>query len=127
MPNIKHALMITLIFPVLAVSILQQWIFMFDLLSRIVLAEQNLRLNKLRRLHNEPARAIGRNKSTPVIASVIGHREDPRVFERCLSSYKTQLQVGILVVGIDGLDNEDAEMIEVHDKVISCVEGMYTL
>jgi hypothetical protein len=63
----------------------------------------------------------------PVIALVIGHREDPRVFERCMSSYKNQLQVGILVVGVDGLDQEDLKMVKVHNKVTLDDQGIYNL
>ena len=117
MHNLKHAVMIALVFPVLMVAILQQWIFTFDLVLRIILAEQNSYLNKSRRLRRGFAHAIGKDKLTPIIASVIGHREDHLVFERCLSSYKSQFQAGILVVGVDGLDNEDADMVRVHEKV----------
>lgn len=51
------------------------------------------------------------------MASVVGWREDPELWERCLESYKTAIGCKFLLVGIDGHDADDQEMVEVFKKV----------
>lgn len=104
-------LTVALVIFVFAVAVSQQVVFTLDLVLRILLAEQNFLLNRLRRRDSSYGQAM------PVLASVIGHREEPVVFERCLKSYRSQLRNGILVVGIDGVEEADKTMADVHCKV----------
>ena len=63
------------------------------------------------------------SSSTPrmdCIAAVVGWREDPALFTRALQSYKTAKGVAFLLVGIDGDEVQDQDMVDVFDAV-SCL------
>ncbi|GME44857.1 hypothetical protein EAF04_006864 [Neofusicoccum parvum] len=51
------------------------------------------------------------------MGSVVGYREDPALFRRCLESYKPSTGLGLLLVGIDGNDREDLDMAAVVEQV----------
>ena len=58
-------------------------------------------------------------ESTAALAAVVGYREEPGLFARALNSYKTCPSLRFLVVGVDGDDAEDMEMVEVFREVRS--------
>lgn len=51
------------------------------------------------------------------MASIVGWREDPDLWERCLESYKTATGCKFVLVGIDGNDVDDKEMVDIFRKV----------
>lgn len=51
------------------------------------------------------------------IAMIVGWREDPDLWRRCLESYKAASGWAFMVVGIDGDGTDDEEMIDVFRKV----------
>jgi hyaluronan synthase len=56
-------------------------------------------------------------ESSEAIAAVVGWREDPALWARCLESYKTAVGCKFLLAGIDGHESDDTEMIDVFKKV----------
>lgn len=63
-----------------------------------------------------PAKQPG-NTGCDTIAAIVGWREDPELWERCLESYKTARGCKFLLAGIDGIDEDDQEMVDVFNKV----------
>ncbi|KAG8162273.1 hypothetical protein KVR01_008038 [Diaporthe batatas] len=62
--------------------------------------------------------------SSEAIAAVVGWREDPALWTRCLESYKKAVGCKFLLAGIDGHDPDDMEMVDIFKKVYptqSCV------
>lgn len=59
------------------------------------------------------------SRRTECVGAVIGYREDPAIFRRCLESYRddTSRAARVLVVGIDGNEAEDMQMIAMAEKV----------
>lgn len=55
------------------------------------------------------------------MASIVGWREDPDLWERCLESYKEATGCRFVLVGIDGHDADDKEMVDIFKKVLYCV------
>lgn len=51
------------------------------------------------------------------IAAVVGWREDPALFTRALESYRTAKACTFLLVGIDGDEDADQDMVDVFHKV----------
>ncbi|KAL5355604.1 hypothetical protein BJX96DRAFT_141544 [Aspergillus floccosus] len=51
------------------------------------------------------------------IAAIVGFREDPELFARCLESYKPARECRFVLVGVDGDAAPDMEMIQVFQKV----------
>ena len=51
------------------------------------------------------------------MAAVVGWREDPSLFTRALASYRQAKGCVFLLVGIDGNETQDQEMVDVFDKV----------
>lgn len=51
------------------------------------------------------------------VAAIVGWREDPELWARCLESYKTTRGCRFLLAGIDGIDEDDREMVDVFGKV----------
>ncbi|KAK7987414.1 hypothetical protein PG989_007729 [Apiospora arundinis] len=67
----------------------------------------------------EPASPSG-----DAIATIVGWREDPGLWRRCLESYKTASGWAFLIVGIDGDEPDDQEMIGVFRETYpheSCI------
>ncbi len=53
----------------------------------------------------------------PCIATVVGYREEPSLYRRCLESYKGLDDIEILVAGIDGNKHDDQEMMDIFLEV----------
>jgi hyaluronan synthase len=51
------------------------------------------------------------------LASVVGYREESALFEKCLKSYYGTPGLKIMVVGVDGNESKDLEMVQVVQKV----------
>lgn len=51
------------------------------------------------------------------MAAVVGWREDPILFTRALQSYRAASNCSFLLVGIDGNDEPDQDMVDVFNKV----------
>lgn len=61
-----------------------------------------------------------RSESSPrceAVAAVVGWREDPDLWTQCLESYKTARGCKFLLVGIDGLEEDDQEMVDIFEQV----------
>lgn len=85
-----------------------------DLVVRIVLAEKN-RADNLRRLASWQDRQKGK-ADLEVVASIVGRRENGPLFTGCLESYR-KAGCKYLVVGIDGNEDEDEDMVSVFRDV----------
>ena len=59
------------------------------------------------------------------MASVVGYREEPALFTRCLESYLNCPGLEIMLVGIDGNDAQDMEMANIARKV--CRRLLYNM
>lgn len=55
--------------------------------------------------------------SSEAIVAIVGWREDPALWARCLDSYKAAVGCKFLLAGIDGHDSDDMEMIDIFKKV----------
>lgn len=66
---------------------------------------------------------LGENSHFTCLASVVGYREDPTVFAKCLESFKGCLGLHTLLVGIDG---DQAQDIEVADIARTAYPGNVT-
>ena len=51
------------------------------------------------------------------LASVVGYREEAGLFRRCLESYKDAPGLDIMLVGIDGNETTDMEMVQIVKNV----------
>lgn len=121
-----------------AVAIHCKWPITLDLVVTIGLAELNRYVNEGRR------RAFYANESRPVLkekvydekqmildvellqppaprldimAAVVGWREDPSLFTRALESYKNAKGCAFVLVGIDGDEKDDEDMVDVFHHV----------
>lgn len=91
---------------------------------QISLAEVNRRKN-IRRIEVLEGKAKGDEekglllKQTAVrhIASVVGYREEPGLFKKCLESYKGSPGLELMLVGVDGDGEEDMEMVRIAEEV----------
>lgn len=102
-----------------------------DLLISILLAEYCRFNNEGRRIAFRQAASNPKEKedvekhaltasspaSSEAIAAIVGWREDPALWERCLESYRTAVGCKFLLAGIDGHDSDDTEMIDIFQKV----------
>ncbi|OCL13621.1 glycosyltransferase family 2 protein [Glonium stellatum] len=105
-----------------------------DILFTIFLAETNrlniekrrqqLRTSLTKSLSYKPELSaskifpIDKDISDPgCVAAVVGYREDPQLFERALQSYIGARGCKFMLVGIDGDEAEDQEMINVFKQV----------
>ena len=92
---------------------------------QIFLAEINRvrnkrRVDKLRedtedsRFAEDEEKGLSRKQSTvKCLASVVGYREEAGLFRRCLESYKDAAGLGVMLVGIDGNEPTDMEMVQI--------------
>ncbi|POS74039.1 hypothetical protein DHEL01_v207566 [Diaporthe helianthi] len=107
-----------------------------DLLISILLAEYCRFNNEGRRIAFRQAASYPKDKedvekqarheaaSSEAIAAIVGWREDPALWTRCLESYKTAVGCKFVVAGIDGHDSDDSEMIDIFKEVFpaqSCI------
>lgn len=105
-----------------------------DILITVALAELNRFVNERRRMlfyreQEEPSADeingweksdVELQRAAPglnCMAAVVGWREDPALFTRALESYKFASSCAFLLVGIDGDETEDQEMVNVFNKV----------
>jgi hyaluronan synthase len=103
-------------FPLLVEAILQ------IILSEINRRRQSIRLkqaegeNDSKDLEHLDLKSIW---PTPCVGSVVGYREDPLVFQKCLESYHQDFDkaLKVLVIGIDGNELEDLEMVKTAESV----------
>ncbi|GLI73655.1 hypothetical protein PoHVEF18_001875 [Penicillium ochrochloron] len=51
------------------------------------------------------------------MAAIVGYREDPELFARALDSYKTAAECRFVLVGVDGDETPDMEMVRVFQEV----------
>lgn len=58
-------------------------------------------------------------ENTAALAAVVGYREEPGLFAGALNGYKSCPSLGFLLVGVDGDDAEDMEMIQVFKEMRS--------
>jgi hyaluronan synthase len=95
---------------------------------QISLAEVNRRKN-VQRIKNIKRGAadeeLGFGEKQPVVrhmSSVVGYREEPVLFKKCLQSYRGTPGLEVMLVGIDGDSSEDMEMVRIAQEVsrIAC-------
>jgi hyaluronan synthase len=103
----------------------------FDIFVTIILAELTRWCNGRRRddFYSQQSDSRGKEdfeKGSPevssvpdlnCVAAVVGWREDPELFTRALRSYQDTQKCTFLLVGIDGDDIEDHDMVKVFNKV----------
>ncbi|RAK77762.1 chitin synthase [Aspergillus fijiensis CBS 313.89] len=98
-----------------------------DLLLTILAAEYNRFTNerRRRRLYQPTAAAADPEKPRMVdahsgpdcMAAVVGYREDPGLFARALNSYRAAEGCRFMLVGIDGDEKADMEMVRVFQNI----------
>ena len=59
----------------------------------------------------------GKRSSVKCLASVVGYREEAGLFRRCLESYQNAPGLEIMLVGIDGNEPTDMEMVQIVKNV----------
>jgi hypothetical protein len=91
---------------------------------QISLAEVNRRKNIRRIEALERKHAVDEEKGVDLkqsavrqIASVVGYREEPGLFKKCLSSYRGSPGLEIMLVGVDGDGEDDMEMVRIAEEV----------
>ena len=97
----------------------------FESIWQISLAEVNRRKNVRRirqlehRLSKNDVEAGICEKELAVrhLASVVGYREEPNLFHKCLQSYCRSPGLGLMLVGIDGDHDGDMEMVRIVEEV----------
>lgn len=100
-----------------------------DVLLTIFAAEYNRYTNETRRRQLQgPARTVQdpekashlsgiADRATDCMAAIVGYREDPELFARALDSYKLASECRFILVGVDGDDVPDMEMVRVFQNV----------
>jgi hyaluronan synthase len=103
-----------------------------DTIVTIALAELNRFNNEGRRMKFYESETRVREKADPektasdvrsatpklqCMAAVVGWREDPALFTRALESYKSAKGCTFVLVGIDGDEEADQDMVDVFEKV----------
>ena len=91
---------------------------------RVYLAERNCFDNTRRLLKRQDTHLHQQtDQSRPnSMACLVGFRELPDLFKKCLSSY---IDAGCrcLVVGIDGNDDQDKQMLQIFQEVMSIINS----
>lgn len=85
-----------------------------DLMIRVVVFRFNRLLNQERR---STARQRLKGAANNFVSCIIGHREDYQTFMDCLASYQNIQGCRYLIVGVDGDQKQDQEMVDVFSKV----------
>ena len=70
-----------------------------------------------RSAEDEEKGALRQQSAIRCLASVVGYREEAGLFRRCLESYKDAPGLEILLVGIDGNEPTDMEMVQIVKNV----------
>lgn len=95
----------------------------FESIWQISLAEINRRKNirRIRALEQPLDEETGiKDKSQTAVrlmASVVGYREEPNLFRKCLQSYRGSPGLELMLVGIDGDGEGDMEMVHIAGEV----------
>jgi hyaluronan synthase len=89
---------------------------------QISLAEVNRRKNirriqKIKPVVDEETGFTEKQKVVRHMASIVGYREEPGLFTKCLQSYRSSPGLEIMLVGIDGDQAEDMEMVRIAGEV----------
>ncbi|OQE19953.1 hypothetical protein PENSTE_c014G05394 [Penicillium steckii] len=99
-----------------------------DILLTIFSAEFNRYMNETRRrklqdpvqktqdLEKAKFLSSNENQGAECMATIVGYREDPGLFARALDSYKNIPECRLVLVGVDGDDVPDMEMIRVFQQ-----------
>lgn len=108
----------------------RRYVYLFPItcesIWQISLAEVNRRKNirRIRRLEQEfsptdPESGIKEKAQRAVrhISSVVGYREEPNLFRKCLQSYAGSPGLELMLVGIDGDGEGDMEMVRITEEV----------
>lgn len=106
-----------------------------DVLLTIIAAEYNRFANENRRgrlyrgldggsqAGKDPEKAIGPGPGPEpgpeCMAAIVGYREDPGLFARALDSYRAAGECRFVLVGVDGDEGPDLEMVRVFQQVRS--------
>ncbi len=102
---------------------------MFESIWQISLAEVNRRKN-VRRIQQLERRITstdeedgipGKELAVRHMASVVGYREEPNLFRKCLQSYRGSPGLELMIVGIDGDHDGDMEMVRIVEEVVSAL------
>ncbi|RAH86877.1 hypothetical protein BO86DRAFT_428717 [Aspergillus japonicus CBS 114.51] len=100
-----------------------------DLLLTILAAEYNRFTNERRRRRvsqptaaaaaadPEKPRVMEAHSAPDCMAAVVGYREDPGLFARALNSYRAAEGCRFMLVGIDGDEEADMEMVRVFQNI----------
>jgi len=103
-----------------------------DVLLTIFAAEYNRFTNENRRRQlqgplrtvQDPEKASSLSadidRATECMAAIVGYREDPELFARALDSYKLAAGCRFVLVGVDGDEVPDMEMVRVFQHVRTC-------
>lgn len=69
--------------------------------------------------NHDPEKACMRSSAAgvPYLVSIVGYREEDQLFRRCLETYKTCSGLTTIMVGIDGNEAEDMEMVRAVEAV----------
>jgi hyaluronan synthase len=89
---------------------------------QISLAEVNRRKNirRIQRIEPVADEETGMGEKRAIVrhmASVVGYREEPVLFKKCLDSYHNSPGLEIMLVGIDGDHEDDMEMVRIAEEV----------
>ncbi|EXL93784.1 hypothetical protein NOF04DRAFT_13489 [Fusarium oxysporum II5] len=109
-----------------------------DILLGIILTESNRFANEGRRIsfystlqrENSPKgreanfSTQSSNVKLNCLSAVVGYREDTALFTRALESYKAARGQDFMLVGIDGNNAEDQDMVDVFQRVVSILLGV---
>jgi hyaluronan synthase len=99
----------------------------FETILQISLAEVNRRKNvrRIRQLEHKLSKVDKEDgmeeKELAVrhMASVVGYREEPNLFRKCLQSYRGSPGLELMLVGVDGDHADDMEMVRITQEVSS--------
>ena len=97
----------------------------FESIWQISLAEVNRRKNvrRIRQLEHKLSKndvEVGiceKELAVRHLASVVGYREEPNLFRKCLQSYRGSPGLELMLVGIDGDHDGDMEMVRIVEEV----------
>lgn len=90
-------------------------VLLVELTLEICLYEYNV--IRAKRCRSEYLSGLSPSSNTKYLACIIGRREDPRLFNRCLRSNYGDGTRALLVVGVDGCDHEDFYMVRTFQRV----------
>ncbi|KAI9170644.1 Hyaluronan synthase 2 [Paramyrothecium foliicola] len=131
--RVLNAVGCLLAFPIFWVTTVgSRWPVTLDLIITIILTELNRFNNQRRRakLHNQQTQVSKKtdietamsdtqspNINLQSMAAVVGWREHPPVFKQALESYRAAKGCAFVLIGIDGDEEEDIDMVRVFEEV----------